>query len=58
MCILTSTSLLLVHVHYYSRYVYLMQISQQADAKEESERNQSKKVKSLVQETKDDEDQR
>jgi len=35
-----------------------MQISQQADAKEESERNQSKKVKSLVQETKDDEDQR
>ena len=35
-----------------------MQISQQADAKEESEKIQSKKAKSLVQETKDDEDQR
>ena len=35
-----------------------MQITQQGDAKEEGVENQSKKAKNLVQETKNDEEQR
>ena len=35
-----------------------MQISQQGESKQEDEGNQSKKAKSLVQQTKDDEAQR